>query len=101
MRPDFSLARHLEAETARTKTTAARVWFSTRALERARAESYATLVEEGRRDGGVEVTLYTSSLEWLARWLISFGAEAEAIAPVHLRALVRAAADVVARKHAG
>jgi predicted DNA-binding transcriptional regulator YafY len=88
-REDFSLAQHLEEEHARMETLPARVWFSAYAQERARAESYATLVPELARDGGAEFSMYTFSLEWLARWLVSFGPEAEAIAPPRLRELVR------------
>jgi predicted DNA-binding transcriptional regulator YafY len=43
----------------------------------------------------------TFSLEWLARWLLSFGAEAEALAPDGLRALVKAEAERVARLYSG
>lgn len=99
-RPDFSLARHLEQEMAQAETLAARVWFSARAHERARSESYATLVEEKKRDGGGEFTLYTYSLEWLARWVLSFGRDAEAVEPAALRELVRAEAAEIATRHA-
>ena len=88
-REDFSLAQHLEEEHARMETLPARVWFTERAQERARAESYATLVPELERDGGTEVSMYTFSLEWLARWLVSFGPDAEAVEPPRLRELVR------------
>lgn len=99
-RPDFSLAKHLAEQSARTETEAARVWFADGALPRARGESYATLVEEARRDGGVEVSLFTYSLPWLARWLLSFGGNAEALAPGELRELVRLEAERVSQRHA-
>ena len=99
-RPEFSLARHLEQEMAQAETLAARVWLSARAQERARSESYATLVEEEKRGGGAEFTLYTYSLEWLARWLLSFGRDAEAVEPAALRELVRAEAAEIATRHA-
>ncbi len=98
-RPDFSLARHLEEKVDGRETVPARVWLAERAQQRARAESYATLVEECRRNGGAEFSLYTFSLEWLARWLLSFGTEAEALAPPRLRELVRTEAEKVARGH--
>lgn len=98
-RPDFSLARHLEEQMEKTDTVPARVWFSDTALARAKKESYATLVEERRRDGGAEFSLYTYSLEWLARWVLSFGGEAEALEPLELREKVRSAADAVKRRY--
>ena len=98
-RPDFSLARHLDRETERRDVVPARVWLAGRAQDRARSESFATLVEERRRDGGAEFSLYTFSLEWLARWLLAFGADAEALEPARLRELVRIAAEGIARRH--
>jgi predicted DNA-binding transcriptional regulator YafY len=76
-----------------------RVWFHAHAQERAQRESYATLIEEHRRDGGAEFTLYSYSLEWTAQWLLSFGERAEAVAPAKLRRLVRTAAEKIAAKH--
>lgn len=99
-RPGFNLARHLREEGARGDTHPARVWFAADAQERARRESYATLVEERARDGGVEFALFTLSYAWLARWLLSFGPDAEALEPRELRDLVRAEAAAVARRHA-
>ena len=98
-RPDFSLAQHLDREVGRNDVVPARVWLTERAQERARNESFATLVAEGRRDGGTEFSLYTFSLEWLARWLLGFGADAEALEPARLRELVRAEAEKIVRRH--
>ncbi len=100
VRPDFSLTRHLDREVDRRDAVPARIWIAQRAQQRARTESYATLVEEAQRDGGAEFSLYSFSLEWLARWLLGFGADAEALAPAKLRDLVRAEAEHVAHKHA-
>jgi predicted DNA-binding transcriptional regulator YafY len=99
MRPDFSLTKHLAENTKRNETVPARVWLARCAQERARGESYATLVEERQRDGGAEFSLYTFSLEWLARWLLSFGANAEALEPPRLRELVRAQAEQVLMRY--
>ena len=85
---------------SRQDTLRARVWFSDRVQDRARAESYATLVEETRRDGGAEFSLYTYCHEWLARWVLSFGAEAEAVDPPQLREMVRSQAEGVASRYA-
>lgn len=98
-RPDFNLVRHLEEQGAPRNSVPARVWFAREVQDRARRESYATLVEERQRDGGAEFSMFTVSLEWMARWLLSFGTKAEALAPVELRGLVRDEARRVAAAH--
>lgn len=100
MREGFSFKQHMEESSAREKTLPVRVWFHRTAQERAQRESFATLIEEKTRDGGAEFALYAWSLEWMAHWLLSFGGRAEALAPVKLRALVRAEAAKIARLHA-
>jgi predicted DNA-binding transcriptional regulator YafY len=99
-RADFSLTEHLDEKMTRAETLAARVWFAHEAQARAKNESYATLVPEAERDGGTEFSLYTYSLAWLARWILLFGAEAEAIEPAELRELVRTTAEAAAARYA-
>lgn len=84
-RPDFSLTEHLQREEAAQGTYPARIWLAADVQERARGESYATLIEEKRRDGGADFSLFTYSIEWLARWLLGYGASAEALEPPELR----------------
>lgn len=98
-REDFSLAEHMERSGVEGESTPVRIWFHDLARERAQRESYATLSEDQRRDGGAEFTLYSYSLEWTAQWLLSFGERAEAVAPARLRRLVRTAAEKIAAKH--
>lgn len=98
-REDFSLAEYMERSGMERESWPVRVWFHRQALDRAQQESYATLIEEKSRDGGAEYALFSYSLEWTAQWLLSFGDRAEALAPVKLRGLVRAAAERVARRH--
>lgn len=98
-RADFDLATHMEACGKEGPSFPARVWFADRAAGRARAESYATLAEAGRRDGGVEYTLLTWSHEWLAGWLLSFGGDAEAVGPEELREAVRRLAAAALARH--
>jgi len=99
-RPDFSLAKHITEQSARDDVRPVRVWFSEVGQERARRESYATLAKERARDGGAEFSFTTYSLEWLARWVLSFGGEAEAMAPAKLRELVRDEAERLVKLHA-
>jgi predicted DNA-binding transcriptional regulator YafY len=99
-RPDFSLAKHMKESVRREETIPVRVWFAASVLDRARRESFATLIEERKRDDGAEFELYAWSLEWMAGWLLSFGGDAEALAPAKLRRLVRTQAEEIAALHA-
>lgn len=99
VRQDFSLKAHLEQQEHRNESQPARIWLSQRAVERARTESWATLIEERRRDGGAEYTLFTFSLRWLARWLLSFGKDAEALEPSELRDYVCEEAEAVLARY--
>jgi len=98
-RPDFSLQQFLAQQADGRERFDARAWFSGVGLDRARRESFAGVVAERPARGGFEVELRTFSLEWLARWLLSFGPEAEALAPAKLRLLVRAEAEAVAKRY--
>lgn len=98
-RPDFSLSEHLEKNVERENMLPVRVWFAQRAQDRARRESVATLIEGAARDGGSEFSFTTFSLEWLARWILSYGSDAEALEPARLRELVKREASEVARRH--
>ena len=98
-RENFSLAKHMKEATTREDVLPVQVWFANRAHERARRESQATLIEGKAREGGAEFSLYAWSLEWLARWLLSFGEAAEALAPAKLRKLVKQEAQAVLEKY--
>jgi predicted DNA-binding transcriptional regulator YafY len=99
VREDFSLKDHLAHSAGEGDTVPVRVWFSAEAMERVRREHVTGLAEAKESRGGFEVAFMTFSLEWLAQWLLSFGADAEALAPTELRAQVRAAAAEVVRRH--
>ncbi|ACB77378.1 helix-turn-helix transcriptional regulator [Opitutus terrae] len=98
-RPDFSLRRFLEQNMDDRERVAAKIWFAEDALDRVRRESYNGVVALRPEGAGAEVELKTFSLEWLARWILSFGAEAEARSPAKLRALVRQEAEAVAQRY--
>lgn len=99
-RPDFSLRAHLEQNMAAEEMVVVRAWFANEAMDRVRRESFTGIMQEQAARGGVDVTLRTFSLEWFARWLLSFGGDAEALAPAKLRGLVRAHAQTIAKRHA-
>ena len=96
-RPEFSLRAYLAESVRKEDSVPARVRFTRKAAERARGDCFAGFVEERLVAGRVEMDFLTFSLEWLARWLLSFGREAEAVAPERLRALVKREAEQVAR----
>lgn len=98
-RPGFSLRTHLEESVRKESKIPARIRFGREAAERARSEGFAGLVEERPMAGRVEMDFLTFSLEWLARWVLSFGNEAEALVPERLRELVKAEAERVARQY--
>ena len=98
-RPDFSLREHLDRNIGANDRIPARVWFATEAIERVRRESFTGFVEARPSRGGHEVDFLTFSLEWLARWLLSFGNDAEALEPAGLRAAVRQEAAQVTKRY--
>jgi predicted DNA-binding transcriptional regulator YafY len=97
---DFSLKRYLEAAANDGKFETAQVRFRPETMERVRREWFCRLVEEKAERESVEVTLLAYSLEWLARWIFSFGSMAEVLAPEKLKELVAAEAETVAAKYA-
>lgn len=96
-RAGFSLRAHLEEAVRIEEKTLARIRFNLEAADRARNEFFAGLVEERVIGDRVEMDFMTFSLEWLAGWIFSFGAAAEAIAPMRLRELVKKDAKKVAQ----
>lgn len=100
-RPDFSLKAYLEEQQTCDRNFAmAQVRFLPEALERVRREHHWGLVEEKPAPDGVIVTLLTHSLEWLAGWVLSFGAKAEALGPDRFRQLVADEAQRIATLYA-
>lgn len=100
-RPDFSLHDHLKRSSDMGDTIVVKLWFSRLAVERARRETlYGFAGERPGRDGGIEIDLRTMSSDWLARWVLSFGDEAEALGPPELRELVAGAAQRAFERHA-
>jgi len=98
-RQDFDLQRHLAEIEADSPKLEVRLRVAPTALERIRAESHTGVLAEKPGRHGVEVRLHTYSLEWCARWVLSFGAHAEALAPAELRSQVLALAQAAARTH--
>ncbi|MBL9207329.1 MAG: YafY family transcriptional regulator [Opitutaceae bacterium] len=98
-RPEFSITRYLDEWMAVDAMVAVRVWFAAGAVERARRESYSGFIESKPVTGGVEARLLTFSLPWFARWMLSFGEDAEALEPEELRTLVEKEANQVLQRY--
>jgi predicted DNA-binding transcriptional regulator YafY len=97
---NFSLEEHLRVMQAPLGGREVKVWFAETARSRARQESFGGFIhEESAPGGGYVVGLRTYSFDWLARWLLSFGAAAEALEPPELRHQVAELARAVAEKH--
>jgi predicted DNA-binding transcriptional regulator YafY len=96
---DFSLKRYLGTAAHAGKFETAQVQFKPETMERVHREWFCRLVEERAERDGVVVTLLAYSLEWLARWVFSFGSTAEVLAPERLKELVAAEAEKVAAKY--
>lgn len=99
-RPDFSLEAHLASNVAVEKLVPASAWFSVVGAERFRRECSQHPFEQRLVEDGIVVSLLTFSYEWLAKWLLSFGDEAEALDPPELRHMMADLAQRVAQRHA-
>lgn len=100
-RHDFDLQRHLAEIEASSPKIEVRLLVAPTALERLRSESYNGMLEEHAGRRGVEVRLHTYSIEWCARWVITFGNDVQALAPAELRAEIRTIAEAAATRHRG
>lgn len=87
-RENFSLKQHLENSNACAVTHEIRLRVKTQALERVRKESYTEIVPLRMQGDHTELSLRAYSLEWMARWALSFGPDMEVLSPPHLRELI-------------
>ena len=69
------------------------------AMDRIRRDWLSGLVNEAPDGDRVKVTLRTTSLEWLAHWLLAYGPAAAIQSPPELRAKVRELALETASTH--
>ncbi len=99
-RAEFSLSSHLGASCTPPELISIRVRFAAKALDRARRESFVAVAEERTTGAGTEIVMSTYSLDWVAAWLLSFGADAEALEPEELRQRIRTMAEDAFLRHA-
>ncbi|GIV58798.1 MAG: transcriptional regulator [Rhodothermaceae bacterium] len=96
----FDLARHLEERGLGATTRRIVLRFTRRVYRRARRAIPARIEEEREQGDEVEVTFYFENLDYVAGWLLRFGAEATVVAPEALRTRVRALIDAMAERYA-
>ena len=77
----------------------AHVRFVPDAVERVRREWFCGALEEKQESAGVVVTLVSCSHEWFAEWILSFGIDAEVLAPKELKDRVAGLAQKVAARY--
>lgn len=98
-RDDFSLEKHLESTFGSAETQTVELLVENRALERLEKESYLPVEIKKKTETVSAVTLQAYSLDWMARWILSFGGTVEAKAPEVLRTLVEREALRLVRMH--
>jgi predicted DNA-binding transcriptional regulator YafY len=99
---DFSLSQYLQAAMNEGRFETFRIKFKPEVMDRVRREWSCRLVNEQTETDGVVVTLLAYGLEWLARWILSFGAMAQVLSPVRLKERVASeAAQLFMVYHSG
>jgi len=95
----FDLEEHLRERGESPKNVRIVIRFSRQVYRWARQSIPAEIEEERPRKDAVEVTFYFENLDYVARWLLRFGTEAQVLAPEGLRERVRAEAQEIGRLH--
>lgn len=99
-RPEgFDLSKHLEERGTSLQNVRVVVRFSAAAYRWARNGIPAKVEEERERDGETEVTFYFENLDYVARWLLRYGTQAEVVEPDTLRDKMREQAEALAARY--
>ncbi|HMB93358.1 MAG TPA: WYL domain-containing protein, partial [Rhodothermales bacterium] len=99
--PDgFDLEEHLKERGASPKNECIRIRFTPQVYRWARRSIPAEIEEEREREDAVDVIFYFENLEYVARWILRFGVQAQVLEPEALRELVFKEATTLARQHA-
>lgn len=96
----FDLEEHLKERGESPENVRIVIRFSPQVYRWARKSIPAEIEEERQRKGAIDVTFYFENLDYVARWLLRFGAEAQVLEPENLRDRVREQALELARLHA-
>ena len=81
----FDLAAYLEERGASPKNKRITLRFGKQAYRWARRAIPAKIEEEREREGGTEVTFYFENLDYVARWLLRYGMQAQVLEPEVLK----------------
>lgn len=95
----FSVREYVTSWCDKANAVEVKVKFSLRVAERARRSWFAGLISEKRVKDGIVMSFPVGALEWITGWLLSFGTEAEAIAPAELREMLAEYASKLAQHH--
>lgn len=95
----FSVREYISSWRDKAQGVEVKVRFAPRAVERARRSWFAASMEEQRTKNGVVMSFPVGELVWVADWLLSFGTDAEVIAPAALRSLLAERAAALTAHH--
>ncbi len=96
VRPEgFDLQTHLD-ERAGLRNVRIVLRLTTQAYKWARRAIPARIEEEREEDGFTTITFYFENLDYVARWLLRYGTQAEVVEPEALRSMMRERATAMA-----
>lgn len=87
--PGFDLTEHLNQRSSNRDNHRIVIRFSSQSYPWARRSIPAKIEEEREVDGSHEVIFYFENLEYVANWLLRYGAQAQVLEPFDLQRIVR------------
>ena len=97
---DFDLEAYLKEKGSNPRNERIVLRFHPRAYRWAKRSIPAEIEEEIQTDEGVQVTFYFENVDYIARWLLRYGTDVEALEPPALRDNLRERAENIARHYA-
>lgn len=96
---EFDLQTYLEGEGRRSDPHHIRLSFSAAVFARVRSQIPARIEEEKELDGRVEITFSFDNMDYLANWLLRFGADVFVVEPADLVKRHQSAARAIASNY--
>jgi predicted DNA-binding transcriptional regulator YafY len=96
---EFSLRRYFEERSRPENLQEVRVLFRREAARHTSAKHLFGFIEQTETVDGIEMLFLTSSLQWIASWLLSYGTSAVALHPEELRSICCEIAQSVAEQY--